>query len=76
MHSLTRIARTTGEPDLRFTDERKQTVCLRFRPSFRRKVDAFARRHGMDRTTVVEEALRFYMTVKALDGDRGENGRD
>lgn len=74
METMTRIARTTGDPDLRFTDEKKQTVCLRLRPALRREVDAFARRHGMRRTTLMEEALRFYMTVKGLDTPTQDTG--
>jgi hypothetical protein len=58
-----RIATTTGEPDLRFTDEKKQAFNLRIKPSFRHQVDAFAKQRGMKRVQLVEEALRFYMAV-------------
>jgi hypothetical protein len=69
--TLAPIARTTGEPDHRFTDERKESLGFRARPSFRREIDAFAEAHGMRRTRLIEEALRFYMAVKAQDGIHG-----
>jgi hypothetical protein len=53
------------------TDERKESLGFRARPSFRREIDAFAEAHGMRRTRLIEEALRFYMAVKAQDGIHG-----
>jgi hypothetical protein len=74
MDTITRIARETGEPDLRYSKRKKQTVCARFDPDLRRDVDAYARKRGMDRTTVMEEACRVYLRIKALDQEPS-NGR-
>jgi hypothetical protein len=50
------------------TEGRKQTVCVRLQPSFLAEIDAFAHEHAMRRNAFFEEALRFYMAVKAQDG--------
>lgn len=72
MNTTTRITKTTGLPDLRLVAERKVTFCIRFTPSFLKDVDAFAQRRGIKRTALIEEALRFYMAVKAADSHSHE----
>ena len=61
METGTRVAESTGRPDMRYAGRRKVTTCVRLDPQLLADIDASVQRTGTTRTALVEEAVRFFL---------------
>ena len=64
---IPRTTVTTGEPDRRYVRDPREQVSIRLGRTLRRDLDAFAAEQGMNRTTLIEEAVRLYMAIKSVE---------